>query len=437
MGTPITSKNRGVLALAFSLVKLCAEAAPNAELCFLLRSQSVAPVSVHIGTSFVRVPTVNTRLSLKSHIKDHFVWAFSLSIAYYLFSNTTVRSLIKRQSSWVEAIANADIVGDIRGGDSFSDIYGLKRFLDGFFSAWTVLLIRGSILQFPQTYGPFKSSLARFLAKVLFKNSSLIAARDKQSYNLVRSLAPSGAKVILTPDVAFSLQAERPCALRFEIESSFNCLDAPIGLNINGLMYNGGYSRSNMFGLTLDYPYLLRAVIEYLLANSQRNIWLIPHTVGPADDVESDNHAARRIWESIPKDTRDRVCLVGADYSPQETKWIIGQCDFFIGSRMHACIAALSQRIPCIGLAYSMKFFGVFESVGMQDWVIDTTKCSHSQAIAAIKSCYGKRDHIRCELKSNVSIAIAELNQVFKEVLGGNNAAFRHPQPNLSSTEAQ
>ena len=41
-----------------------------------------------------------------------------------------------------------------------------------------------------------------------------------------------------------------------------------------------------------------------------------------------------------------RVFMLSAPLDERETKWVIGRKDFFVGARMHACIAALSQGCP-------------------------------------------------------------------------------------------
>ena len=43
--------------------------------------------------------------------------------------------------------------------------------------------------------------------------------------------------------------------------------------------------------------------------------------------------------------------MIAHEYDQHAIKSIIGRCDFFIGSRMHACIAALSQKIPTAAVA--------------------------------------------------------------------------------------
>ena len=71
-----------------------------------------------------------------------------------------------------------------------------------------------------------------------------------------------------------------------------------------------------------------------------------------------------------------RIHMLHGEHDQHAVKGIIGLCSFFIGSRMHACIAALSQGIPTVAVAYSKKFMGVFESAGMGHMVVDARDTS-------------------------------------------------------------
>jgi polysaccharide pyruvyl transferase WcaK-like protein len=46
-------------------------------------------------------------------------------------------------------------------------------------------------------------------------------------------------------------------------------------------------------------------------------------------------------------------------------------CGFFIGSRMHACLAAISQCVPTVSIAYSSKFITVMKTFSMGHYVAD------------------------------------------------------------------
>ena len=425
MGTSVSSGNRGVLALGVSLVNLCGEA----DVVLLLSHSEHRPVLFKVNGKERAIPIVPCRLSPRSRPQDHLAWIVAMSIFYRLLPIASVRRAIAGTTPWIRAVAEADAVGDVRGGDSFSDIYGMKRFLLGFLMAWTVLLVKGEMVQFPQTYGPFKSPLARWLARYLLVRSSVVIARDERSQRVAQELLGESKEVLLSPDVAFSLEVIRPERVALDPPMAASAPGGVIGINVNGLMYHGGYTRDNMFGLKLSYASFLPELVTALLREHPGELWLVPHTFAPAGDVESDLDASRMLRDALPPALQARVCIVAAEYDQHEIKGVIGECDFFIGSRMHACIAALSQGIPCVGVAYSMKFEGVFASVGMGEWVIDGREAENEEAVARIMGLYRRRDCVRGELGRRADEARARLRTVFRRVLAKSSSELDAPLP--------
>ena len=151
--------------------------------------------------------------------------------------------------------------------------------------------------------------------------------------------------------------------------------------------------------------------------NTNAELWLVPHTYAPTGDVESDNEACKKVRNSLPDEVQSRVRVVTGEYDQHEIKGVIGQSNFFLGSRMHSCIAALSQGIPCIGLAYSMKFRGVFSSVSMNDWVVDARATDTNEAVKAVLNCYHRREVVREDLKQASEEARGCLNDIFKDLV--------------------
>ncbi len=413
----MTSLNRGVLALGASLVDLSISATKGGEAFLMLGRDSNRPVTFRIGGQIRDIAVVNCRMSPRARWSDHLAWILLACWLYRFIPLKALRRSLSRTTPWIAALERADIVGDVRGGDSFSDIYGMERFLIGFLMAWTVLLVKGSMVQFPQTFGPYKDPLARRLAGYLLKKSSVVIARDEKSRQVAQSLLGPERKVWLSPDVAFSLQAIRPDRLELDPPLGDELPKDVVGLNVNGLMANGGYTRSNMFGLKLDYRSMLPELVQALLSVHRGELWLVPHTYGPPDNVESDPEACRRLRQALPETLRGRVRIVTGEYDPHEIKGVIGHCSFFIGSRMHACIAALSQGIPCVGIAYSMKFEGVFESVGMRGWVVDGRESTNEETVGRILELYAKRNMVRDDLAKNAAKAREELQQVFRRLI--------------------
>lgn len=415
MGTPVHSGNRGVMALGASLLNLCSGAA-GGEVFLMLGHDSGQPAPFRIGRRTRLVPVVPCRLSPRSRPRDHLVWILLASFLYRVVPCATLRRELSRLTPWIAALERSDLVGDIRGGDSFSDIYGMRRFLHGFLMAWTVVLVKGTMVQFPQTFGPYNRPIARTLARYLLKRSSIVIARDTTSRQVAQELIGPEREVWLSPDVAFSLETVRPDPIELDPPLPNSTPSGVLGLNVNGLMFNGGYTRKNMFGLKLDYRNWLPRLVETLIMKHTGELWLVPHTFAAHGNVESDPEACYQVRRNLPEVLRARVRIVAKEYDQHEIKGVIGLCDFFIGSRMHACIAALSQGVPCVGVAYSRKFEGVFESVGMQDWVVDGGKVTAEEATHHIMELYQERDLVRGELAVRAEAARTKVIDTFEEL---------------------
>ena len=109
--------------------------------------------------------------------------------------------------------------------------------------------------------------------------------------------------------------------------------------------------------------------------------------------------------------------MVMNEYDQSEIKGIIGSCDFFIGSRMHACIAALSQGIPTVGIAYSHKFIGVFDSIGSGETVIDARALDMAAVIQKVMTSFKNHKTLSAETKETIAAAQQKIMATFKELL--------------------
>ena len=67
-----------------------------------------------------------------------------------------------------------------------------------------------------------------------------------------------------------------------------------------------------------------------------------------------------------------RVTVMNKDYNGAQFKAVIGMCECLIACRMHAAIAAVSQCVPTLILAYNHKTHGIIgRALEMQDLIID------------------------------------------------------------------
>jgi polysaccharide pyruvyl transferase WcaK-like protein len=420
MGAPLDTGNRGVSALASSFIKLALQLRPDADISFFTGNKSSAPQILNAPWGQTKINIINHRLSPKAGFKKHLFSIFFVACLQKIIPLQTVKKMLINSIPSLKALSEADFIGDIHGGDSFSDIYGSKRFIVGVLPNIIILLLGKKLILLPQTYGPYKSLLSQKIAKYIFIKSVYIISRDKEGVQVVKKVVGQegkGINLYFCPDVAFVLDAAIPAKVSIEPPLAQNKSFPLIGLNVSGLLYNGGYTRDNMFGLNYDYKVFVRDLVKRLAEAPENHVLLIPHTFGPAGNINSDPDACRDIIEHLDDTYKNRVHMVMGEYDQFAIKGIIRLCDFFIGSRMHACIAALSQGIPTVGVAYSRKFVGVFESVGAGDMVADARALTADAIIHKILLDFKNRAELKLKLQ-RIDDAVSQIKEIFQKILG-------------------
>lgn len=287
-----------------------------------------------------------------------------------------------------------DLIMDISAGDSFTDIYGSRRFLFNALSKFAIIRACRPLILSPQTIGPFEKSWSRSIAKWLMLKASIIVTRDTMSTDYLGKLGLRKNAIEAT-DVAFRLPYQKP-------NQSEN-QPVRVGLNISGLLFNGGYTQNNMFSLKVDYPALVRSILEYFNSQSGCEIHLISHVISDHMPVEDDYRASQKLAQEFPN-----VVVAPRFGSPSDAKSYIAKMDFFTGSRMHACIAAFSSGVPVLPIAYSRKFAGLFGSIGYP--VLADGKQETSQEILKkVIDAYHDRETLKKRISESLTTAESKL----------------------------
>ena len=264
------------------------------------------------------------------------------------------------------AIRGSDFIFDFTGGDSFSDIYGMRRFLKGSILKSYCIKKGKRLVLGPQTYGPFKTIIAKIWAKSIIKHSFVVFARDKQSYSLCKSVRKNDVYSVC--DVAFSLPYKK---------NHFEADKINIGINVSGLLYAGGYSGNNQFRLKVKYKDYIDRLIENISKDKRYRIYLVPHVIcNDYDNVENDLKVCNLLKEKYALETD-----VPVFNNPIDAKTFISGLDIFTGARMHATIAAFSSNVATIPFSYSKKFIGLYAGVNYP-YYIDAKSLSTEDAVA-------------------------------------------------------
>ena len=418
LGASFNTRNMGVGSLAAGSVKCVRSAFPEAEIGLLDYAKKGEFVNYMLQGREILIKLVNMRFSKKLYLSNNIAILLAVAAAARLMPGKLGRKLISGNDTLRE-IDSASIAASIAGGDSFSSIYGMGRFFYVALPQLLIILMGKPLVQLPQTYGPFTNGLAKAVAGFILANSDAVYSRDYQGIEEVKELIGikgGSDKVRFCHDVAFVLDPARPEGYSAEGTSFDGAGEAPctVGFNVSGLLYMGGYSRDNMFGLKVDYKRLVNEIIEFLITKKRAQVVLIPHVFGGDEHPESDTEACRKVYESLKSTHGGRLTMVTGSFDQAGIKHIIGKCDFFIGSRMHACIAALSQCIPAVPIAYSRKFIGVMETIGAQDYVADPCALDSEGVIRVIDKAFEERAAISKRLKDEMPAVKEGVLRLFK-----------------------
>lgn len=340
--------------------------------------------------------------------------------ARFIPSRKIKKNVISR-NFWLRRMADADVIASIAGGDSFSDIYGIGRFMYVSLPQLLAVILGKKLVLLPQTIGPFKGVIPKIIARIILQRAAVIYSRDHAGLGETRDLLGSGntnGKVRFCYDVGFVVDPVKPGVMDLDGLQERGNGDSPVvGLNVSGLLFMGGYTQNNMFGLRVDYRKLAYDVIEHLINKKGATVLLVPHVFGTKAHAESDSAVCELIYTELKKKYQNKLYMVRGSHDQGEIKYIIGLCDLFIGSRMHACIAALSQNIPAVAIAYSKKFIGVLQTINAEACVADPRELDSKDVLGVIDRVYEQRASIQRQLERTMPAVKEAVLQLFPEIV--------------------
>lgn len=395
----------GVNALTVGTIKSIYHKYPDAEIVLL--DYGTQELSYHIDLEGKEIPVrlVNMRFSKKVYQSNHILFLLFLTVLTKIIPSKRLRNKVISNNKVLSTIAQTDFANSIAGGDSFSDIYGIRRFYYVSLPQILIILSGKKLILLPQTLGPFKRKSVRYWASYILRKSHLVFSRDNRGIPEMKKMLGSKFdenKFKFCYDVGFVLDPIASKENNSDSNIGKNKASALlVGLNVSGLLYMGGYTRDNMFGLKVDYHDLIEKILDLLINKYQASVVLIPHVFG-IENKESDAKACLKVFDQYKDQYEGKIDVVRESYNQNEIKHIIGLCDFFIGSRMHACIAAISQCIPAVSIAYSKKFFGVMETIGVEDLVADPRELEINEIMTIIENSLSNQDMHRQKLEKDM-----------------------------------
>jgi colanic acid/amylovoran biosynthesis protein len=405
--------NKGAAALLNSRIMTLKSKLPDSDF-----SVFTFHPEIDVGVKYVKTYPAIGNIRSKIDIFRLFYNISSCCLWHYLnkMFNTDIKYL--RKAYGLSIYYDADVIIST-GGDVITEDYGTLSFLGYFSNFLFALFLDKPVILYAETIGPFKHFLNRYLAKYLLNKIKLISVRENISLQYLQQLHIK-TPVILTADSAFLLQPASPSRteliLNIENISKNKLL---IGFSVSKLISNYGFfdlhTKKQKYSKYID---IIANSVKYVIKRFDATVVFIPHVIEPWGN--DDRKVAADIIQLIG--ANQNIISIENEYTPEETKSIIGQCNLFIGSRMHATIASTSMLVPTIAIAYGVKTHGIIGSMlGYEKFVLNISDLSYESLISAIDIISENRIQIISELEKKIlsvkksSELNAELVKMFLE----------------------
>jgi polysaccharide pyruvyl transferase WcaK-like protein len=252
---------------------------------------------------------------------------------------------------------NIDVVLDA-GGFQFGDQWVKGTYIENRIKQkidyYRDLQSKGVTLIFlPQALGSFNNPLSRKLFIQATKASSLVIARDKQSYDYAKEVLPSDEKLRLFPDFTNIYQPK--------VTTDFENFSNKICLIPNSKM------------ITHSDRKISESYIQFFKE-------LVPFFKGMGEEVFFLNHEGKEDLDLINKiNTGAESVLTGLN--ADQVKLVIGKSKLLVSSRFHGVVSGLSQAVPTFCTSWSHKYEELMKDYDFQDGLLKVDNLEHTKKI--------------------------------------------------------
>ena len=243
----------------------------------------------------------------------------------------------------------------------------------------------------PSSAGPFTTRLNKWLAKYILNKVDLFALRERNNYQYCLNLGINSSIIHFVSDPGFLMEPSGKNIIDNILhQEGIVKNDKPLVCFSPNWLEMTSYSFGNSISIEErqeKYIQLMATIVEYIIEKIDANVCILSHMYGGllSDDKNDDRQVSNIIYNNLKN--KSKATVIKGKYMPDELKGIIGNCDMFLGGRMHATIASTSQSIPTITFAYGEKYYHIIgDTMGQKDYIIDLRNTSYDDILQETKN---------------------------------------------------
>jgi polysaccharide pyruvyl transferase WcaK-like protein len=239
------------------------------------------------------------------------------------------------------------------------------------------------VVMFPNSVGPFRTLIGRFLSRLSLNSCDYILIRDPVSYRIVDEVGINTAK-ILTYDTAILFN--RPS------NATFTTVDRPvIGVS------PGIYGQSLSAAETRKYISAHARALDTAIEKHGFSIVFLPHYISgfKHDDLDVSNSIIEKMKN------RSHTQIIKTD-NVAEFCLLLNRMDMVISSKMHPAILAAIGFVPVLCISYDHKQTAFFQRLNMTECVLNIREISYKRLYSKIDETWDKRMSLEKSLRRQI-----------------------------------
>lgn len=252
-----------------------------------------------------------------------------------IFRNQKAANRIKYKNL-LDECKDADLV-IVSGGDNYDKSYGMYELMHSVNQAIRDTS-RAKMVMYDCSLAESEITEA---VKQDFALFDAVTARENDTYEAFKKHLPD-IPVYYFSDPAFVMEG-----MKTNLPECFSA-EKVVGVNLSTMAVEAQYGS--------DKSTVLQAYVQmlnWILENTENNILLIPHVMRGLD-----LKVLRELYSQFSENGRVYL-LDNENLNARELKYIISQCEIYVGARTHSTIAAYSSCVPTLVLGYSVKSIGI------------------------------------------------------------------------------
>lgn len=382
--------NKGAVAMVYSIIQGIREEYPNAE--FIVTSKFIKDRD-YLDDKKIKLIYDNEQAFDIPLLKLWFWW---------LLKNVGINLQFILKDKTLSIYKDADLVISA-SGISFHDSFGLIKIYHFSKYMQIPLFLDKRIIKFTQSIGPFESNYNKLMARLVLPKIDFVFGRGKHSENNLYSIGVK-ENVKSFPDIAMTMEPQRSSTIDEILEKYKDKVIIGISPNIV----------CKQLDTSNTYLGDLKELSEYILQKYDDVVLLfIPHTIVKEDLKKEDDYSiCKYLHKNIKKKNRSETVNT-LDFSPEETKYLISRCDFFVGSRFHSLIASVSSCVPSIAIGWHWKYEEMMQWVEIENNVIQYWDLTKDKLINLFEKNFNERN----EIKKKMEIVVPQVKRKAKEAI--------------------